>query len=44
MRIKVAFAVAAALAAMVAVSLPIKRDSDAGAAHAATPPFVLARG
>ena len=42
--IKAAFAVVAALAAVVAASLPIKPDSDAGAAHAAAPPFVLAVG
>jgi hypothetical protein len=41
LKIRAAFVTAAALAALVAMSLPIKRDSDAGAAHAATPPFVL---
>jgi hypothetical protein len=39
MRVKAAFAIAAALATLIAMLLPIPRDSDGGAAHAAGLPF-----
>ena len=41
MKTKAAFATLAALAAIIAVALPIPRDADAGAAHAAAPPFTI---
>ena len=41
MKTKAAFATVAALAAIIAVALPIARDADAGAAHAAAPPFTI---
>ena len=41
MKTKAALATVAALAAIIAVALPIPRDADAGAAHAATPPFTI---
>jgi len=44
MKIKAAFAIAAAVAAIVATMLPIRRDSDAGSAQAATLPFTQAHG
>jgi len=44
MKIKAAFAIAAALAAIIATLLPIRRDNDAGSAQAATLPFVQPHG
>lgn len=41
---KAAFAVAAALAAFVVALLPIPKDSDSGAAHAAVPPLPIIHG
>ncbi|HSK42137.1 MAG TPA: hypothetical protein VK943_20395 [Arenibaculum sp.] len=41
MKTRAAFAIVAVLAALIAVGLPFPRDADAGAAHAAAPPFTF---